>query len=236
MSGKNSSQVESGPPVGGAECACGLPGGHCVCALVAFIEYLKWRTRHKRDVLILFTGPTGEGKSTVAWWIFHMADPGFNWSRMPLAQETFLRVLLHDDRTKGDAVVLDEGQDGAEARQSMSKKNRPLNEFAEVCRAQCLMLGVAKPNIRWIDSKLKDDKALFWIHVPEQGWAMLHEASRPGVGYKGPAMRIDPEADYTEWVPIMHFQFPDPSSFTDWQRYESAKMRHVKAFEVEIPG
>jgi hypothetical protein len=194
--------------------------------LVAWMRHLLWLIANEYDVVVLFTGDTGKGKSSVIWWLWHVLDKGFHEGRMALKGEHLMRTLPR--RKRGDAAALDEGRELADARRSMSLENMALNDFVEICRIQGVILGVAKPFGGDTDKRIRDQFADFWVHVPDRGVAVVSQPVRDSLSKwlkKGP---VSMKSDGTSWRRFLAFSFPDPGPWQDWMDYKGRKVQHAK--------
>ena len=187
--------------------------------LSSWLEDIRVRTRDDYDEMIAVIGYVGNGKSSLAWWLGHALDPTFTHERMAFSSEEMQRILA--DIGPGQVAVLDEGVEGLYSRDSMTRPNKQLVKWLDVCRARRAILVVCMAHVKWLDDRVRGDRARWGVEVPSRGRAVVREPRRAGP--------FDEDTS-TTWVPRFSFRFPAPRG-PDWDAYLARKGVRVATFD-----
>lgn len=125
------------------------------------------RLEQDKDALIVFSGPEGEGKSTLAIQFCSWVDPNFNAKRICMDGDTFLRQL--DERQKGDSILLDEASLDLLARDAMSRMTKLMVKTMTVMRQKNLFVAICIPNFHLLDKYVKYHRIHILIQIKERG-------------------------------------------------------------------
>lgn len=112
------------------------------------------------DDLIVISGDTGAGKSTVALLFGVALDPAFGVERVIFEIEAWMRAASHTPA--GGVLVCDEFL--ASARKAMHGEMIDLNDFLQICRGLNLHLIVCYPDEETMDKPILK-RARWWIYV-----------------------------------------------------------------------
>lgn len=170
--------------------------------LIAEIRQLQ---RDDWDAVIAITGPEGSGKSALA---VNMARDIDN----DVVQNLKKHIVYDGQELKSlvfslppSAIVVDEGGLDFFSRDALDKNTKELVKMVMIMRMQNMVPIVVLPNLRWLDTYLREHriKTLIKVWTVKQGirhirgFATVYRAKR-GDFSKG-----------TYWEPIFDFTFPD---------------------------
>ena len=163
----------------------------------------------KKDVLVLITGPEGNGKSSLAFHLGGWFDPGLDLERIVYSGKEFISLGQRLGARK--VRIWDEAKEGGFNRRAMSGQNVDVAEHLFEARILHQVSLVIWPNINYLEGVISEHRAVYWILVENLGFARLHKLQR---------------ADYKGAKPwhkeLFTFDFPE---FTApwWKEYEERK-------------
>jgi len=118
------------------------------------------------DYVEIITGQEGSGKSTLAKQKAALVDPTFDTSRIfNDPKELFQWLLDNQGKTKGKAIQIDEGNLFLFSRQAMKKESIDVVKLFTIVRQANLYILICVPNIKTIDSYIKEHRAKSWIRI-----------------------------------------------------------------------
>lgn len=129
-----------------------------------FIYRKVWNDVYTRDqnVIFLFIGDVGKGKSTAAMRVAEDLDEDFSLERVCFSTtELFDLIQLGDSKGKlraGSAIVFDEAagsEDAADSRNSLSKSNKILSFFSTISRAKRYIIIYVAPFFSQFDKRIR---------------------------------------------------------------------------------
>lgn len=174
-----------------------LPGVREI-TIPEFAKILKQRTEMKADAVLIVDGMPGCGKTTlqilVSW---EIDKPNFSIKRNvvfdpnPMTTKEVITNL-----PPGTPVCLDEGMRLANARRAMTGTNMFLGEYFSINRKDFKIIFICAPSIQQIDTSIRNQRAIFWVHVIKRGVALIFRRSLVpadgdpfGIGDKGNAIK-----------------------------------------------
>lgn len=186
-----------------------------------------------QDNIILFTGPEGEGKSTLLFQVMTALDPEFGADRAHFGIADFLSNVrppggheTYQQRKRslgvGDwSVAADELE--ADSRASMTTLNRRFNKFLREGRGLNLHIGICFPRAFRLDQAIFEDRVRYHIHVPKRGTFKLKE--RRDVIERQPSGE---ERALVRWIDRGTFPFHEnPATNPQWRLYKAKKADHM---------
>ncbi len=182
-----------------------------------WVEEVRSRPRMDSDAVIIVVGREGKGKSTLAYRLGHAFDPdNFNSANMHFTGRDF--AIAATKAAPGSVLVLDEAIDGGFSRDAMSRKNKDLVKFLIVCRQRNLIGVICFPNIKWLDSYIKDHRMDWLVTLPKdqpRGVAILSESMPTDFRNSNPYERA-----------MFMFRFGKVEG-PDWRAYLDRKHDHM---------
>lgn len=142
-----------------------------------------------QDRVYVLCGRERTGKSNMAMWLAKQLDPAFNEDRMCFSAQELMQKA--EKLPPGSAIVLDEAIKGGFGRDAMAGDNKDLAKFLVVCGTLNLHIIVCFPNLRFLDSYIKDHRANWFILATGRGQGILHRrrpADYPGAKTSWPKM------------------------------------------------
>lgn len=142
-----------------------------------------------QDRLYLLCGRERTGKSNMAMWLGCELDPTFDETRMCFSAQELMQKA--EKLPPGSAIVLDEAIKGGFGRDAMAGDNKDLAKFLVVCGTLNLHIIVCFPNIRFLDSYVREHRANWFILMTGRGQGILHRrrpADYPGAKTSWPRM------------------------------------------------
>jgi len=133
---------------------------------------IRKRMHNDDDALILVTGRTGCGKSTFAIQLAHYIDPNFD-IETGVVYHTDKIIKQLRDRPRYSATIIDEAIRTTFSREWYSQMNISLIKYFNVSRKGNKTVILTVPNLKSIDSGLRNERAGWWFHIPEKGEAIL---------------------------------------------------------------
>jgi len=139
-------------------------------------EWMK-RVAAGRDLRIIISADnaaTGVGKTTLAVVLCILMDIwGFREEKATLDPREF--SVLYDQFTSLSAMLLDEAEQAADARRSMSKENLALGHDFMTKRYRQIMATMTLPSKDMMDARIADKLCDFWILVEDPGRAKVYK-------------------------------------------------------------
>jgi len=123
------------------------------------------------DACIAVVGYTGNGKSTLAWQLARRFGP-WDGSGMCFSPDEVWSALHNAKR--GDVVVVDEGVEVVYSLDTATRESRDFVRWLDVCRARGVILFVLMANLRWMNARIREDRALWAFSVRRPGTAILY--------------------------------------------------------------
>ena len=180
-----------------------------------FVDDIRRVLRDDDDMVLLFTGEPGRGKSTFGTQILRMVDPAFNVERIHFTIQDFMHAAPYTP--KHGSILADEFL--ASRRKAMRGEMIDLNDFFQVCRQFNLCIGLCFPSDHRMDLPILEDRVKFKIECPRRGLAILKQRIVRDVVFRGKARRI------VSWERRGKWKFsPNVGSFQD--AYKAKKDRH----------
>ena len=132
---------------------------------IKLYDRIKQKITHEdKDVIGVYCGETGSGKSLAAIRGAYMVDPTIDISRICFDKFEFIKAIVEAKRHT--AIVGDEAISLFFSREIMTKENRILSRLMEQIRQKNLFIALCIPNILNMDTMIVE-KAKFYVHVWE---------------------------------------------------------------------
>lgn len=130
--------------------------------------------KSKRDVVIIVTGPKGEGKSTFSIHLAKLIDPAFTFERNMIFSATADKII---DKIVSlpffSAIIVDEAITTTYKREWQDELNIALNKAMGRMRKFYKVLIFNIPEISFIDSDIRRAWCDIWIEIPQRGKALI---------------------------------------------------------------
>ncbi len=118
-----------------------------------WIRYIRNRVKHKKNFLVLISGPTGSGKSFTGLSFCLAIDKNFNPTRIIFGLKGLLKLINSGENfPSGTAFLWDEFQVEGSSRTWQSLTNRLLNSLLTTFRHKQFVLCITSPFSDFIDS------------------------------------------------------------------------------------
>jgi len=130
-------------------------------------EYMT-RLTNDRDMKVVITAAseTGVGKTTLAFALAAMWDVhGFSPEKATLNPKTF--ESLYDECPPGSVLMLDEAEQALDSRDSMTNENKNIGQKFAECRYGQIVSILTLPSIGWLDKRIREDVADYWVECLE---------------------------------------------------------------------
>lgn len=116
--------------------------------------------KHNKNVLAIFVGETGSGKSYMALRLAEILDPDFDINRVCFDTENFLTILKNGIETgtlkKGSVVLYDEIGISHSNRNFYESVNKALNFVFQGFRRENLITFMTVPKIKFVDLQTRE--------------------------------------------------------------------------------
>ncbi len=122
--------------------------------LQKFCKYINKVRQQDEDFVMLVTGQTRSGKSTLAIEIALHIDPVFEMDKQILFDIKELGKRIYE--SKGKVYILDEAIFDAFNREAMSMMNRWLVKIFTVCAERNHVIIMIIPKVKWLDKPVKE--------------------------------------------------------------------------------
>lgn len=166
-----------------------------------FFKAISSRIKQSRSVIILITGPPGEGKSYMAIRLgeilndiltdrkrarkFYMADtptpnPSEDRSQVIFEREHFLYLIGNDSPLRqGEVIVVDEAQFGADARRWMEALQQDVINQLEAVRSKGLIIIFVALHMERVDKIIRKFVLTYMIHLENRGIGLVYHLFTP---------------------------------------------------------
>lgn len=191
-----------------------------------------WRWNNDYDVVIVFTGPEGVGKSTLSYEMACLNDPTFN-ARMRTGFGTSNVIDISQNLKQGRIVEMDEGVEGLLNRDAMRKENKEWQKWMVICRQKNLGVHICFPRFQSLDLYMREFRIWTWFQVVRRGFAWIRVRN----------WSVSPEADapgfYESYPVVGAIRFPSVEEFSqtrdfvsleDWQYKQQKKKEYIASF------
>ena len=200
-------------------------------------ERIARRVRRKFDVLVLATGGTGTGKSTLVMRTAEMVakkldvddyDPSSVILYTPLEIIQFYRDAV-ETGIRGKIGIYDEGARGLLSTETVTPEQRALVQAFQLVREAGCVLFICVPSMMTIAKAMRVRLAHMWLAVERRGMARVH--------LRDMSIKYAPETNwgFSVWAecPQMTWK-PYPESAGIWTRYQSKKHAQLLSYLKEI--
>ena len=207
---------------------------------VWLMPWIRNRIAHNQNVLGLFIGPTGSGKSYAAMELAYTCDSTFDPDKRVYFDVTpFIQEVVRGKLQRGNALLLDDAGVFMNARDWQSIQNKAISIVAQSFRYRNFVTFITVPKWKYVDAQTRglfniifeatDEQGTFKIFLPKEIHKSLNNTDDflvyPRIAQAG--LKI--------YVPIaiktVHFDLP-PKSISDKYEKVRATMIHEKQEEV----
>ncbi len=133
------------------------------------MPWIRDRIARNMDVLGLFVGPRGSGKSYSAMELAYTCDATFNQDRVMFDVTNFIDYVIDGDLKKGNAVILDDAGVFMNSRDWQSVQNKAVSVVAQSFRYRNLITFITVPKWNYIDAQTRGLINIFFEATAEQG-------------------------------------------------------------------
>ena len=133
------------------------------------MPWIRKRIARNMDVLGLFVGPRGSGKSYSALELAYTCDATFNQGRVMFDVTDFVDYVVDGDLTRGNAVILDDAGVFMNARDWQTVQNKAISIVAQSFRYRNLITFITVPKWNYIDAQTRGLINIFFEATKEQG-------------------------------------------------------------------
>jgi len=133
-----------------------------------FAEFLnRLVTGRDMNIIITAASETGVGKTTLAFSLAVLMDQ-HGWTADNAAVANPVEYdRLYDQSPPGTCLILDEAEKAADARRGMSHESVTLSQSFAAKRYQQIFSILTAPSKAWVDKRLGNDAADYWIQAQE---------------------------------------------------------------------
>jgi len=133
-----------------------------------FAEFLnRLVTGRDMNIIITAASETGVGKTTLAFSLAVLMDQhGWTADNAAVANPVEYE-RLYDQSPPGTCLILDEAEKAADARRGMSHESVTLSQSFAAKRYQQIFSILTAPSKAWVDKRLGNDAADYWIQAQE---------------------------------------------------------------------
>lgn len=185
-----------------------------------FDDFIKWLIQVDYDCMILVTGGTGEGKSSLAWKLGKRWDPTFKPEQVVFDVESMARMTakMEDGQVPpGRVIILDEAILGAFASDHQTKENKAFAKFLIVCRDYNAILLVLAPKVDQIAKQVRERaRFMVQIHEYERGRAVVKR--RMPQDYLGASLYFEP---------LFGLPYTKVTNDPEWMVYKKMKRQQM---------
>ena len=133
------------------------------------MPWIRKRIAKNMDVLGLFVGPRGSGKSYSALELSYNCDLTFNKDKVMFDVTDFVDFVIDGTLTKGSSVILDDAGVFMNARDWQSVQNKAISVVAQSFRYRNLITFITVPKWNYIDAQTRGLINIFFEATKEQG-------------------------------------------------------------------
>ena len=133
------------------------------------MPWIRKRIAHNMDVLGLFVGPRGSGKSYGALELSYMCDSTFNSKRVMFDVGDFVDFVIDGGLKRGNAAILDDAGVFMNARDWQTVQNKAISVVAQSFRYRNLITFITVPKWSYIDKQTRGLINIFFESTGEQG-------------------------------------------------------------------
>lgn len=189
--------------------------------LQKFCRYVNRVRQQDEDFVMLLSGQTRSGKSTLAMEIALHIDPLFEMEKQVLFDMKELGKKIYENR--GKVYILDEAIFDAFNREAMSMMNKWLVKIFTVCAERNHVILMIIPKVKWLDKPVKE-RISFMFYTVKQYTS------------QGVVRGIYRAYDWTDFNPFEDMEYPKyawmgrfsrlPPTF--YEKYSELKLENVK--------
>jgi hypothetical protein len=188
---------------------------------------LSYRTSHGWDAVVLVTGDTGDGKSTLAMRMAQEIDPSFTLAAR-LCYTAAELLEIYKIIRPGQAVLFDEGVRGLLAGDQATKEQKALIQALALVREKGAILFICAPSIWNLAKQVRQNRAYMWIHVQSRGVARVHERVKRLFYTQSPELGFD----ISRLCPFLQWsKYSAQSAF--FREYRTVKTQHLDQYLQE---
>ena len=133
------------------------------------MPWIRNRIARNMDVLGLFVGPRGSGKSYAALELAYTCDVTVNQNRVMFDVTDFVDYVVDGDLKKGNSVILDDAGVFMNARDWQTVRNKAVSIVAQSFRYRNLITFITVPKWNYIDAQTRGLINIFFEATKEQG-------------------------------------------------------------------
>ncbi len=133
------------------------------------MPWIRKRIARNMDVLGLFVGPRGSGKSYSALELAYTCDATFSQGRVMFDVTDFVDYVVDGDLKKGNSVILDDAGVFMNARDWQTVQNKAISIVAQSFRYRNLITFITVPKWNYIDAQTRGLINIFFEATKEQG-------------------------------------------------------------------
>lgn len=159
----------------------------------SFFDEIATRRSKNRSVIIVITGPAGEGKSYFAMRFAQIFDerfnildideapqPGKDPSQVVFEREHFLYLIGNDSPLRyGQVITADEAQYAMGSRRWYEAIQKDLMEAVESVRSRGFIIGIVALHLQLLDVIVRKFVLSYMFHVEERGRAVVYRLYTP---------------------------------------------------------
>ncbi len=176
------------------------------------------------DAIVLITGATGTGKSSLALQLTQALDRSFDMS-LRLCYSPLEVAKAYEGIQPGQVVCFDESVRGLQSTDTFAKEQKELVKLFSVIRAKRAIVFILAPSPWQVAKQVRDTLARMWIHVERRGLARLFDA--------WPLVKYSPDANLrfaknVECPTLTWSAYPNDDPFyADYLKVKDARMNEL---------
>lgn len=136
------------------------------------LKVLPNRIRKDKDVVAVFVGSPGEGKSTFAQQVLYLFDPDISVQSIKYSYEDYVKYstdLFNKGQSRGRGVIHDEGKEALSSMNIMTKRTRNFMNFLYENRQMNMYQFILTGDFFDLPKSIVMQRVLFTIWVKEEG-------------------------------------------------------------------
>jgi hypothetical protein len=133
------------------------------------MPWIRKRIARNMDILGLFVGPRGSGKSYSALELAYVCDATFNQGRVMFDVTDFVDYVVDGNLKRGNSVILDDAGVFMNARDWQTVQNKAISIVAQSFRYRNLITFITVPKWNYIDAQTRGLINIFFEATKEQG-------------------------------------------------------------------